>query len=266
MTKHTSKIGLIGFGNMGSAIYDSLIENYSISSIYACDRNQDKLNGIRSDQSVLDADKLIDKVDVIILAIKPQSFDELLECIDLKSLQNKLIISVMAGVSISRLEDKLGTRNIIRSMPNLAVKQKLAFTGWIAHKTVLAYHRLIAKQIFDVWGQNIELKDENDIDKVTAITGSGPGYLYYIGELIQKEAMKMGFDEKQSTIMSNAILIGAGAHLKDSGNSAKELKQKVTSKGGTTESALKYFARNDLSKVISGGIRSAYRKSKKLSS
>lgn len=264
MTKLNLKIGIIGIGNMGSSIYKALVDQYEINSIFACDRNKSKVKTIESSQTIFDTDTLIRKADVIILAIKPQSLDEFLECLNLEEYDQKVFISIMAGVTLHELTKKLKTEFVVRAMPNLAIKTKHGVTGWIANSAMNNYQMRIVREILESMGHTVEVQNEDMIDKITAISGSGPAYFYYLAEIMQKQAEEFGFSAIQSKMIVNQTLKGAGITVDNITMDIGELREAVTSKGGTTEAALKKFKKLGFEKTIIEGIKSAHRKAKKL--
>lgn len=259
-----TKIGIIGFGNMGSAIYESLIEKYPIESIYACDRNLDNLRDLRLKVNMLESTSLISKVDVIIIAVKPQEFEEFAqECLN-SDISEKIVISIMAGVSMEKLQSVLGVTKVVRSMPNLAIKHKKGITGWIGSKDLTIYDRVIISNIFDTMGKQIEVLDESMLDKITALSGSGPAYYFHFVNLMQKKANELGFSEEESKVIAEDTFLGAAEILKNDNKSASQLISSIASKGGTTQAALNSFKKNELDHIFLKGIDAAYKKSKEL--
>jgi pyrroline-5-carboxylate reductase len=244
-------IGIIGWGNMGSVIGYQLKSKYAI---LAFDKDSSKTKNI-SDVNVADnTEDLVNRVDVVILAIKPQDFDTVLVQIE-KYVKGKLIISIAAGISTGYIENQLGQTRIIRVMPNLPVKVKKGMICLCKGKFAADEDLNFAQDIFNSLGQTI-LIEESMMDAATAISGSGPGYFYDLiqereettwGDYASKEfipalssvAQTIGFTQDQARILAVATAEGSIALLKETGLSPGVLRQQVTSKGGTTEAGLR---------------------------
>ena len=148
-------IAIIGAGNMGSAIYKSLRGIMPEKSLVLCDKNKQKLASLTKN-STTDVNIAIAMSDIIILAVKPQSFLEFVETTKV-NLSKKLLISIMAGVTTAKLT-KTGAKKIIRAMPNLPAQIRIGLTGWIANKNVSANDKKMVKKIFESFGKEIEVK------------------------------------------------------------------------------------------------------------
>jgi pyrroline-5-carboxylate reductase len=260
------KIGIIGFGNMGSAIYDILKYEYDVRFIFACDTSQKKLKGIPSANSFMDSSSLVSKVDIVILAIKPQDFDDFAqECINNNDLENKLIISIMAGKSLESLSNQLETKNVIRAMPNIALQYKKSVTGWIPHEDIHIPFIKLAHTIMNLFGTALQVEDEEDIDKITALSGSGPAYFLLFLEILAQSAEEFGFDNYNSRrIAQDTMLSALTLSQRNPQESFENLRDKITSKGGTTETAIKHMESKKLRKTFQDAIKKAFKKSKKL--
>ncbi|MBI4127263.1 pyrroline-5-carboxylate reductase [Candidatus Peregrinibacteria bacterium] len=230
------KIAIIGAGKMGTALAAALKKKFSVQLI---DRNS----------------KMKD-CDIVILAVKPQDFDSLQI-----TLKNELLISIMAGVSLKKLGEKTGAKKIVRSMPNLALRAGAGFTGWICKNVK---EKKLVREIFSIFGEEIEVKKEEDLNAITALSGSGPAYFFHICELMAESAADFGFAQKDAEKIAANTLIGAAALCKNKSESFAELRKTVTSKGGTTEAALNDFAKNNLSKIFKDGVKKARARSKEL--
>lgn len=234
------KLAIIGAGNMGSAMYKSALGIFPKKQIIVCDANPEKLDALKGARSAADANTACKLADVIVLAVKPQSFAGLCESITI-SLKDKLIISIMAGISAKMISEKLLASKIIRAMPNLAVQHGAGVIGWIASSFVTQKEKMLARKFFSSLGKEIEVKKENMLDCITTLSGSGPAYFFYLASLLETKARKMGFSENEARLISEQTLIGSAKLLEASAQSARQLQDAVTSKGGTTEAALSYL-------------------------
>ncbi|MFC1647671.1 pyrroline-5-carboxylate reductase [Patescibacteria group bacterium] len=242
------KIGIIGAGNMGSAFYNGLFNEFEI---YICDKNEEKLEGL----TALSTEELIEKCDIIILAIKPQSFEGF-------DLEGKLVISIMAGISIELLIKKTNSLKVVRAMPNLPVKVEKGLTGWIATEQISNEEKDTVRKIFTSLGDEIELDSEEKIDSITALSGSGPAYFFYLAEILKQKAVKFGFNEEEAKKIAKTTFKGAAAILTH--HSPKQLREAVTSKGGTTEAAINNLIENDFDKIFEKAIDQAKNRSEEL--
>jgi len=258
------KIGIVGMGNMGSAFYKGMIKTFDEKDIYLCDRDVSKLFEFKKSKSTTHTEKLIPKCDIVILAIKPQSFEKLVKSLD-GYLKNKLIISIMAGISIVHLKQKTKSQKIVRAMPNLAVQIEKGLIGWTSTPKVTAKEKQIVKIILESLGEAVHFKTETKIDALTAISGSGPGYFFYLADLLAKKAQKVGFTKKQAINIAEATLSGTGCLVGHNKNlTLKEWLEAVMSKGGTTEAAIKYLKKSNFPKLFEAALEEAIIRSKEL--
>jgi len=257
------KIAIIGFGNMGSAIYNQLAKNYSADLVYVCGRNKDKADELGVTNYLEDAQEVVDKSEIIILAIKPQSF---YNWQDIPNMDGKLVISVMAGVSIDKLISVSRSKKIIRTMPNLAIQVNKGVTGWIVSDKVGEDDKDRVKKLLSLMGVEIEVSSEDQLDKLSAISGSGPAYFYYFCELMVNQAKEFGFTDEQAKDMVEQTFIGAAKVLENSDKDCAGLRQAVSSKGGTTLAALDEFEKADMTGILAKAVDRACKRAKELDS
>jgi|WetSurMetagenome_2_1015567.scaffolds.fasta_scaffold199357_2 pyrroline-5-carboxylate reductase len=257
------KIALIGFGNMGSAIYKGLLKIYPAKDILICDNNADRINNIPRENLFTDADKALTKADVVILAVKPQQFKELADGLKV-DLSQKLMISIMAGVSIVKIQKLTGTKRVIRSMPNLAASVGESLTGWVASKSAKPVDRKTAALIFTSFGAQVELKNEKMINALTALSGSGPAYFFYLCEIVQKKAERLGFSPAQAKLVAEKTMTGSAKLIALDLKDASDWRKSVTSKGGTTEKAMEYMKKHGMARVVSKAIDKANKRAEEL--
>ncbi|MBI4975082.1 pyrroline-5-carboxylate reductase [Candidatus Peregrinibacteria bacterium] len=242
-------ICVVGVGNMGAAIIETL-KSFSDFKIFKCDKNDNP-------------NKFTDKCDIFIIAVKSQVFKGL--CSSLKNgLNGKLVISIMAGVSLKKLQKGLKTKKIVRVMPNLPLKVNESLSGWIATKDVSIPEEKFVQKILKCFGKEIKLKNENKIDEITALAGCGPAYFYLLTGLICNKAMKLGFSKELAEKIANQVFTGSAKLLSKTNLSAHELLPKIASKGGTTEVALKYMMGNKIDKIVEKAIDNSINRAKEL--
>lgn len=244
------KIGIIGYGNMGSCLAEKLKSKYEI---FVFDKDKNKINNlsrIKLADSNLD---LVKKVEVLILAIKPQDFDNVLDEIK-NDVKEKLVISIAAGITTKFIEKYLGNVRIIRVMPNMPLRIALAMSCLSKNELATVEDLAFAKQLFDNLGRTLIL-DEDMMDAATAISGSGPGYVYDLmengkldidnpteikkfSEDLTRSAESINFSHQDAVMLAETTVFGSIELLKASNFAAAELKKQIASKGGTTEAGL----------------------------
>jgi len=195
--------------------------------------------------------------DCYVLAMKPQDFVEL-------DVSGKLVISIITGISIQKIKDTLKVSKVVRAMPNLPLKVGKALTGWVASEEVNGEEKRFAKEIFKSFGEEIELDSEEKINAITALSGSGPAYFYFLAEAVEKAALACGFSKLEATKIAITTLVGSGALLDKNEFCLSDLRKKITSKGGTTEAAIKYMEDNGMEKIVKGAICAAKKRAEEL--
>jgi len=266
------RIGIIGFGNMGSAIAEGLKNTYEVI-VY--DKDISKIKSLKKIKVASSNIDLVKNVDLVILAVKPQDFKSLLN--EIKDYtKDKFVISIAAGIPIEFIKKYLNTE-IVRVMPNLPLKVKKGVSCICPDSAVKKENLELAKKIFKRFGVVLVIK-ENLIDAATAISGSGPGFLYYMIKNKSKSeikkyiknifipifietAQKLGFDKKSAQILAKNTAEGSLIYLNKSKLSLSELINKVASKGGTTEAGLCVLSQN---KGLDEAILKAYERAKEL--
>lgn len=256
------KIGLIGFGHMGQAIYDQLRRKYDSRRLYVCGHHQDVAKKLKVINFFSDAGFVISKVEIVILAIKPQSF---INWPDRPSLAGKLVISIMAGVAIDKLRKLTKSVKLARAMPNLGARIGQGVIGWLVTKEVEAIDKKVVREILASLGLEIEVKKENQINAITALSGSGPAYFYYFCELLTVKAMAMGFSQVQARQIIEQTFIGSAELLARAGKDSRSLRQAVSSKGGTTEAAMQVLMKSEFKNILSKTVDQAYKRAEELS-
>lgn len=281
MNKIPSKFGFIGAGNMGEALIGALIKSKITEpgSIYASDTNEKRLKNLSKRYGIhlfKDNFSLFSECDIIILAIKPQQMPLVLSEIsgntDYKIPRKKLVISIAAGISIGKLENLLYTPldeksrkklPIIRVMPNTPALVLSGISGMSANKFTSRNDRIISKKILGAAGEVIEF-DEKDLDAVTAVSGSGPAYVFYFIEAMTAGGKKAGLSLNHSAALALATVKGAVKLLEQSNESPEVLRKKVASPRGTTEAAFKVLEKENVKENIVKAIMAAKKRSKEL--
>jgi pyrroline-5-carboxylate reductase len=261
-------LGFLGFGNMGRAIAEGLVEKGAIAAkhIAVFDVDNDKKEQARElGATVHDSpSQLAADSDVLVLAVKPQTMDDALEQIKPGLAPRTPIVSIAAGISIAFITKRLGPEyRVVRVMPNTPALVHAGAAGIALGPNCTDGDEQIARAIFEAIGV-VEVVDEKLIDAVTALSGSGPAYFFYVVECLVKAAQQHGLTEKQATTLAAQTLLGSGLLLRESGETAATLRERVTSKGGTTEAALRTFREKGLEEAIAAGVQAAVARAKEL--
>lgn len=265
-------IGIIGGGNMGGAMFKTLAESKYHRDLYISDQDFDKLRNLGANFSTeeftkkfsTDANDTIKKSEIIILAIKPQSFEDFAANIS-TSLINKMIVSIMAGVSVERISKALNCHKIVRTMPNLAAQVSKGLTGIFYSNTIIYDDKKVIRDIFEYFGKYTEVKTEEDLNKITALSGSGPAYFFHLTKILEEKARELGFHEVEARKIAENTFIGAARILEENEMTAEQWEKAVCSPGGTTEAALKSMTQNSFDEIFKNGIDAANQRANELS-
>lgn len=248
------KICIVGLGNMGKCIKDLLCGSGFAArfEIVEC------LHGDDPNEKLKDCE-------VFIIAVKPQSFGDLAGAISI-DLSGKMAISIMAGVSIASLQEKLKMKKVVRTLPNLPLKIGQSFTPWKASDGQLSEEeRSFVKELLRAFGEEMEVKNEEDIVTIGAMSGCGPAYFAYIAEQMKKFAISKGFSSEEAEKIANVTFFGSAEFMKNEGISPEELRAKVSSKGGSTEAAFRAMEAKGFGEIFKEGIEAAIKRTKELS-
>lgn len=241
---------LIGCGNMGSAIALALngaMANLSLTVIDADEEKARRLLGEQIEASVVSDSAALgaDQFDVCVVAVKPGDAVEALLSAK-ENLQASLIISIAAGAPIASLQRGAAHNSrLVRVMPNLAAIVRKAMSVGYADSAISSEDRTFVELVFGAMGRFHWLKSESEIDLATAITGSGPGYVFSFTQHLQQAAERIGFSKETADLFARQIIVGAAGLIDEDPRSPLELKHAVTSPGGTTAAGLAVFEQAD---------------------
>ena len=249
-----TQIGFLGGGRMASAIRDGLLKNFSSNEIGVYDPFLQE-NHSWSECIVYDSlEKCFADCEWLFLCVKPQIFKKESESLKKTSFKGKGVVSVMAGIDTDDIQSVFGSCPVIRTMPNTPLMMGEGMValckGAHASDQDIQYVESLFKEIADTL-----IVEENQMDGVTAISGSGPAYFFYLTEAIEKTAAELGFDKAQAKKLWIKTMKGAAVML--DGQDATDLKNQVTSPGGTTQAALENFEANNLGETFSKGVLAA---------
>ncbi|MBN2452788.1 MAG: pyrroline-5-carboxylate reductase [Candidatus Omnitrophica bacterium] len=264
------KIGIIGCGNMGEAIFSRLATVMEKStSLMVSEMDAGRRDVIQSKYKIIveiDNNYVVKYSDIIILAVKPKDIEQLLKqeiCCGISP--QKLLISIAAGVKTGHIEKIVGKNiPVVRVMPNMPAIVGEAISSISPGVSAKEEHMSAAREIFSMVGDVIEV-GENMVDAVTAISGSGPAYFFYMVEALADAAKKLKFNSKTAEKLAVKTATGSARLLGWTGASPSDLRRRVTSKGGTTEAALKVFKKRKFADIVRLAAEAACKRSKELS-
>ena len=264
------KIGIIGCGNMGEAILSRLANVMEKStSIMVSELDSKRRDCLQDKYKMIigtDNNKVVKFSDVIILAVKPCDFEDVLKkevCCGIS--ENKLIISIAAGITTKYIERAVGRDiPVIRAMPNIGAIIGHSVSSLSAGAYVKKSDMELAREIFSLIGDVVEV-DEGLVDAVTAVSGSGPAYFFYFIESLYEVAQELKLPGEVAKKLVIKTALGSVKLLCNLKEDPKALRKKVTSKGGTTEAAFKVLEYKKVKKIIKDAVKKACKRSKELS-
>ncbi len=261
------KIGSIGGGNMAQAILGGLIrKGQPADACLAVEPNADARAKLAALQipAIAACDASVLSCDVILIAVKPQSMREALTPLAGK-LTGQLVLSIAAGIRCADIREWLGGyANIVRAMPNTPALIQAGISGLYARAEVDAGQRNMAEAMLNAVGKTAWFDDEAQLDAVTAVSGSGPAYVFYFTEALEQAAVEMGFSADQAREFALQTFLGGALLAAGSALSPGQLRANVTSKRGTTESAIALFDQAGLREKFIAGVKAARARSAEL--
>lgn len=264
------KVVFIGAGSMAEALIAGMVNNKLLApqDIWVTNRsNKERLKELETKYGVsasYDTEKLLQGADVVLLAMKPK--DAAASIIALKDdlKESHLIISVLAGVSLESIEKLAGKAlPIVRAMPNTSATIGKSATAFAVNKQVTKEQIEITEKILQTAGIS-RLVEEEQLDAVTGLSGSGPAYIYFLYEAMEKSAVELGLNKDLAKDFIIQTFLGAAEMLATSPKPASQLREDVTSPGGTTEAGLKVLAAHEVDQAMMECIKTAAEKSKAL--
>jgi pyrroline-5-carboxylate reductase len=271
MTNSNIQFGVIGAGAMGSSIVKGLISKkiFKANEILLCDLDDDKLNSLKAEfgvevtSSYEELKSLISNSALIMLAVKPQVFQKVLESLNGIKTTNPLI-SIAAGKTISSIKEIFPNNEIFRVMPNTPSQISKAASAISYSDNASKENRKKVKDVFDAIGVCVEV-DEKDLDAVTALSGSGPAYIFLMTEALTSAGIKLGLNTEIAETLARQTVYGAACLMIESNESAHALRKKVTSPNGTTQAGIENLQANDFEKTIEKALTAAKERSIELS-
>ena len=274
--KALQKLLILGSGKMGSSLLKGLISNNELNfDISVVEPNLTKDNDDLISENKIKYFQSIENIkgpdfDIILFAVKPQVINEVCSGVIENLNQEKTfsIISILAGTTVKTFEGYFSSSPIIRAMPNLAVSEGSGVTALYGNINAGKAFKDTSDKIFSGVGEVIWVDSEDMMDVITATSGSGPAYYFFLTECLSLIAEEMGLSKENADKLSRQVAIGSSDVMKSSTESLANLREKVTSKGGTTEAALEVLMSPDREfyNIFKQALKKAYKKSKDLSS
>ena len=260
---------IIGGGNMGltyaQAFLRSLVTTREqLMILEHLPEKAVQLSELNLGTVYLDSKDCIKKADVVILAVKPQDSVALFEQIKPNTEGGQVFLSIMAGVKIKTIQDVLGVKKVIRAMPNLPAQIGQGMTAFTSADEVTRLELVMVQNLLATTGKAVYVEKEAMIDATTAISGSGPAYVYYFMDAMIQAAKQMGFSEAEAELLVVQTFTGAVDLYNKSDITCNEWIKRVASRGGTTEAALNSFINNSLHQDIIDGTMAALKRAEEL--
>lgn len=256
-------VAVLGAGNMGEAIIAAIHKSYKV---YVCEQDEQRAAHIANQYDVTcdDLDTAVKKSEIVIIAVKPQGFESVLTDMRDVVTDGHLVVSIAAGITTGYIEKLLGDNiKVIRTMPNLPAKTAHGMTALSAGRNITPDDLHKASVMLKFIGETLVV-DETMMDAVTAVSGSGPAYVFLFVEMFMKAAIALNLTETEASTLVRQTMRGSLQLLDSTKNSAAELREKVTSKGGTTAAALDVFKAADFEKTFKDALKAAQKRSGEL--
>jgi pyrroline-5-carboxylate reductase len=264
------KVAIVGCGNMGMAFAKSFLQYDLVKrdDLLLIEKSAERSAVLQAEKAGAVVDTIGPRVaeyDLVILSVKPQDFAGVCEALAAVIQSSQVVLSIMAGIPIASIQARLQHRQVIRAMPNTPAMLGLGITGFAAADEVQIGNLRRVENLINATGRSIFLENEAMLDAVTALSGSGPAYFYYVVKAMVEAGRQMGFEEGVANLLVKQTMLGAYHLINNADKSLDELIKAVASKGGTTEAALRRFEDGTLADTMVAGIRAAQTRAQELS-
>jgi len=263
------KIGFIGGGNMGEAMIRGVLAA-GISApkdIRVTDISAPRLDALRKTYIIKtneDYRATTEGADAVVLAVKPQNLTEVMPMLRGRLESGQLVISIIAGARIGSIADGLDHRPVVRAMPNTPAQVGAGISVWTAAAEVSQRQKEIAASILKAMGREIYVPDEGYIDMATAVSGSGPAYVFLLMEALIAAAADIGLPRDMAQELVLETVLGAARLASETGTPPNELRERVTSPGGTTAAGLQKLYEGNVEATVASAVRAAYERAKEM--
>ena len=263
-------IGFIGAGNMATSLIGGMLQNsFKPGQLIASDRNSEQLERLDRQFGIhtsTDNAQLARDCDVLVLAVKPQVMQTVCAGLPRPRKPGQLVVSIAAGITCASLADWLGADTpLVRCMPNTPSLRGQGVSGLYATAQVSTEQKKLTESILNAVGISLWLEQEAQIDAVTAVSGSGPAYFFYLMEAMTDAGEQLGLPREVAERLTLFTALGAADMAVHSDVDTAELRRRVTSPNGTTEQAINSFARDDLPGMVARAMQAAAERSAELS-
>ncbi len=261
---------ILGAGNMAEGILGGALDRMVLEAgdVRAADPVQERRRLFAEKfgvQVTSDNAAAAQGANVVLLSVKPQTFHAEAPALARAICKDCTIISIMAGIPCETIEKALGgTARVVRAMPNLPIRLGAGVAGVCKGKFATEEDMAFAMRLFEAGGKAVALDDENLIDAVTAVSGSGPAYFYYFVESMTEAGVELGLTREQALVLAEYTCLGAGRMMTETGEEPAALRQKVSSKGGTTLAALEVMENTNIKGGIKAAVKRAFERAKEL--
>ncbi len=265
----SSKITFIGSGVMGEAMIKGLLDKglTTPANITATDIAEARLSALRTQFGINTSDDnaaAVTGAQVVILSIKPQTLPEVGRALSSKILPDALVLSIMAGVRLSTMQSALQHERIVRAMPNTPAQIGMGMTVWMGTSAVVDGQLTQAETILSAMGEQVHVHDEAYLDMATGLSGSGPGFVFLLIEAMIDAGVQMGFTRADARKIVLQTVEGSAALMRTSGLHPAELRNRVTSPGGTTAAGIYELEKDAVRASMGRAIFAAYERSREL--
>lgn len=272
MTESNRTIAFIGAGNMSASIIAGLVKSgYAADKIIAANPSTGKLDALKEKYAIVttqDNNQAVAQADVVVLAVKPQMMADMLNALtlDKAELNKKLFISIAAGIPVARFQQLISQEAaIVRTMPNTPSLLGLGLTGLYAAANVSDADKQFTDTLMSAVGKTVWVESEDGINNITALAGSAPAYFFLFMEGLVKQAEKLGFSADEAKLIVEQVANGSAQMVQqNSDKTITELRQQVTSKGGTTAAAIASFESNNLDSVIQQAVEACINRAEEM--
>ncbi|MEO8591434.1 MAG: pyrroline-5-carboxylate reductase [Flavobacteriales bacterium] len=262
------KITILGCGNMGTA-YARSFRKYGLvrkEDLLLVVRRADRGAELERYGQVLSSiTSAVGESDLVIVAVKPQDFGAVASSLSAVLKPFQVVLSIMAGITLKRITTDLGHATVVRAMPNAPAQIGMGITAYATGTELTMRQTLMVEQLLNCTGRAIHLADENMLDPVTALSGSGPAYFFHIVRTMIDAGVRLGLEPHVSAALVKQTMLGSFHLMEHTDRTPEELIKAVMSKGGTTEAAFKVFGEGDLDGTLGRGIAAASARAGELS-
>ena len=260
-----TRIAFIGAGNMAASLIGGLrAKGLDAAQIRASDPGEETRARVKAEHGIevfADNAQAIEGVDVVVLAVKPQAMKAVCEAIRPSLKPNQLVVSIAAGITCASMNNWLGAQPIVRCMPNTPALVRQGVSGLYATAKVSAEQRQQAQELLSAVGIALWLDEEQQLDAVTAVSGSGPAYFFLLIEAMTAAGVKLGLPPETAARLTVQTALGAAHMAASSDVDAAELRRRVTSPAGTTEAAIKSFQAGGFEALVDKALGAAAHRS-----